>query len=99
PTATIVNAGNVLTWPLLKITGSGLVDITLNGVNFTYNFDTAFVYLECAQGKNRNAYFGTDRKNRRKTGSWPYLSPGNNSLTVNSGTVTEIVVTKRSRFL
>lgn len=97
--AVIVNSGNADTWPLLKITGTGLVDITLNGFNFTYDFDTAYVYLECAQGLTRNAYFGTDRKNRKKTGSWPYLSPGNNTLTVNSGTVAEIVVTKRSRFL
>lgn len=91
-------AGSAVSYPLLKIAGSGLVTITLNGVPFTYNFDTPYIYLECMPGADRGAYYLGTLKNRRKTGGYPYLTPGNNNLSV-SGTVTEIVLSKRTRFL
>ena len=96
--AVINYVGSVFSYPLLKITGTGLVTITLNGISFTYNFDTPYIYLECMPGADRGAYYLGNLKNRRKTGGYPYLTPGNNNLSV-SGTVSEIVLTKRTRFL
>ena len=97
--ATINNPGTVISWPLLKITGTGFVNITLNGVNFTYNFDTPYVYIDCVKGDSRGAYHLTVLKNGQKTGGYPFLNQGDNTLTVNSGIVTQIVVTKRSKYL
>jgi phage-related protein len=96
---TVINYnGSTVSFPLLKIMGTGLVTITLNGISFTYNFDTPYVYIECMPGPDRGSYYLGDLKNRRKTGGYPYLSPGNNNLTV-SGALSEIVVSKRTRYL
>ena len=96
--ATIINNGTVETFPLLKVTGTGTVTVTLNDVSFEYTFDTSYVYVDCMPGPERKAYFGSVKKNRNKNGGWPSLAVGNNSLTF-SGNVTEIVVTKRTRYL
>jgi len=97
--ATINNPGTAESNPLLKITGSGTVNLTLNGVTFEYTFDTPYVYIDCIKGPTRRCYHESVTKTRKKSGGWPTLAPGNNTLTVNSGTVTEVVVTKRTRYL
>lgn len=97
--ATIANAGTVLSLPLLKITGTGTVNLTLNGITFEYIFDTAYVYIDC---DSQEAYYGTTSKNRSLTitgDDYMTLAIGNNSLVVNSGTVTQVLVTKRTRYL
>ncbi|HAO61546.1 MAG TPA: hypothetical protein DCQ90_06420 [Erysipelotrichaceae bacterium] len=96
--ATIVNAGTAESNPLLKITGSGTVNLTLNGTTVEYTFDTPYVYFECIKGPLRKAYHETTNKTRNKSGGWPVLSPGNNTLTINSGTVTQVIVKKRTRY-
>lgn len=97
---TIVNSGTAIAKPLLKIYGTGTIDMTLNGVNFSYVFDTnTYVHIDC---DTMDAYYGSFSKNRSLTivgDVFPTLSPGNNTLTLNSGTVTQVIVTKRSRFL
>lgn len=89
--------GNVNGYPLIKITGSGTVNITFNGVSFSYNFDTPFVFIDCMPGK-QNAYYGDVLKNRRMIGEFPHLNTGGNELLV-SGSVSQIQISKRSRWI
>ena len=104
----IENDGTVFSEPLIKMTGTGIVTLTINGFDYTYNFDTPFVYLDSS---SREAYAsdldieGT-RKTRRLTSEfnrkyqtyWPVLEVGTNVITW-AGTITELVITKRSRYL
>lgn len=97
--ATINNAGTAIAKPLLKITGSGVVNLTLNGVTFEYEFDTPYVYIDC---ESEEVYYGTASKTRnlKITGDeYMTLDVGDNILSINSGTVTEVVVTKRTRYV
>ena len=91
----VTNEGNVNSRPILKITGSGTVTITVDGRSFTYIFDTPFVIVDSLQ---QDAYHEGVLKNRQMTGSFPYLEPGINAVSW-TGTVTSIELTKVSRWL
>ena len=93
--ATYANTGTYFSLPLLKITGTGEVTITINTRSFTLNFDTAYIHVDSA---SREAYHLTTNKNRQMTGDFPYFDVGNNAISW-TGTVTEIVITPRTRFL
>lgn len=101
--ATISNGGTAESLPLLKITGSGTVNLTLNGITFQYIFPSGetYVYIDC---DTMDAYYNatTALRNRSLTitgNVYMKLSVGNNTLALNSGTVSEVVVTKRTRYL
>jgi len=98
--ATYVNDGTVPSKPLLKVTGSGTVVFVVNGVSIEYVFDTAYVYIDC--DKQTVFYSVPEDKNRNCTitgDDWPVLSVGSNTISVTSGTITEIVITPRTRFI
>lgn len=110
--ATIVNSGTAIAYPLLKVTGSGTVVLTLNGVAMEYVFPSgeSEVYIDCGSRDYVNskmiqdAYYLTIASLRNRaltiTGNvFPSLSVGNNTLTLDSGSITSVEVTKRSRFL
>lgn len=110
--ATIVNSGTAIAYPLLKVTGMGPVELSLNGIGFNYVFlpgDTE-VYIDCGSYDYEKSMVIQDAyvvgpvelRNRRLTlpnNKFPYLSPGNNTLNFISGSITSVEVTKRSRFL
>lgn len=91
----IVNHGNTIALPILEITGTGTVTVTLNGFVFTYNFDTPTVVID---SQRRDAYSGSTLKNRRMTGAFPRLNKGNNAISW-TGNITLIRVSGRSRWL
>ena len=93
----LTNAGTVNSLPLLKITGTGTVVITIGGRSFTYVFDTPSVYID---SDSQEAYYlvPTTRKTNKMTGAFPYLTPGVNAVSW-TGTVTQIIITPRSRYL
>lgn len=92
----VTNAGTVNSLPLLKVTGTGTVVMTIGGRSFTYVFGAEpYVYID---SDSQDAYYLTTKKNANMTGSFPYLTPGTNAISW-SGTVTELVVTPRSRYL
>jgi phage-related protein len=104
---TVNNPGTYLTQPLLHITGSGTVVLALNGVTMTYIFpaEETYFHLDCA---SFDTYYDTvaNLRNRSMTITggtatlpFPTLATGNNTLSVTSGTVTEVIVTKRTRYL
>lgn len=110
--ATIVNSGTAIAYPLLKIVGTGTVEFTLNGVAMEYVFPSGEtkVYIDCGSFDYTNsimiqdAYYLTTTSLRNRsltiTGNvFPKLSVGNNTLTIDSGSITSIEVTKRTRYL
>lgn len=97
--ATYVNAGALISKPLLKVSGTGTVVFVVNGTTLTYVFDTAYVYIDC---DTMDAYYLTTLKNRNLsiTGNvYPTLSVGSNTISITSGTITSIVITPRTRFI
>ena len=91
----VTNEGNVNSRPILKITGSDTVTVTVDGRSFTYIFDTPFVIVDSLQ---QDAYHEGVLKNRRMTGAFPILEPGINAISW-TGTVTSIELMKVSRWL
>lgn len=93
----VTNAGTVNSLPLIKITGSGTVVITIGGRSFTYVFDTPSVFID---SESQEAYYlvPTTRKTNKMTGAFPYLTPGVNAISW-TGTVTQLIITPRSRYL
>lgn len=98
----ITNTGTVDSMPLLKLTGTGTVVLTIGSKSFTYIFDTPYVYIDCGSYLNgefkQDAYYGATLKNRKMTGEFPKLLVGANAISW-TGTLTELVVTKRSCWL
>ena len=97
--ATITNTGTYESLPLLKLTGSGAVSITLNGTTFTYTFPSGetYVYIDC---REQTAYYAStvDYRDGSMSGNYPTLAIGSNTL-AKTGTLTQVVVTKRTCFL
>lgn len=93
--ATYTNAGNLFAKPLLKITGSGTVSLTIGASTITIILDNAYVYVD---SDAMDVYYGTTLKNRNATGTFPTFSIGSNSIT-KTGTITELVITPRTRYL
>ena len=97
--ATITNTGTFESLPLLKLTGSGAISITLNGTTFTYTFPSGetYVWIDC---KEQAAYYGTtvDYRDGSMSGNYPVLKVGSNAL-AKTGTVTQAIVSKRTCFL
>lgn len=88
--ATVYNPG-IVSDPYIKITGSGLVTVTINGVPFTVDVDQ-FVEIEFPF-----AWKSFIPKGRTLLG-WPKLQPGANTITW-TGTVTKFEFNGRWRTL
>jgi phage-related protein len=91
----IINFGNIISKPILKITGTGTVTVTINTRSFTYNFDTPFVIVD---SELQDAYHNGVLKNRRMTGNFPFFDIGTNAISW-TGTITSIEITKVSRWI
>lgn len=92
----VTNAGTVNSLPLLKITGTGTVVLTIGGRSFTYEFGAEpYVHID---SEAEDAYYLTAKKNFNMTGAFPYLTPGVNAVSW-TGTVTQLIITPRSRYL
>ena len=92
----VTNAGTVNSLPLLKLTGTGTVVLSIGGRSLTYVFGAEpYVYID---SDIQDAYYSTTKKNANMTGAFPYLTPGVNAVSW-TGTVTELIITPRSRYL
>lgn len=96
---TIVNAGTYESLPLLKLTGSDAISVTLNGTTFTYTFPNGetYVYIDC---REQTAYYASsiDYRDGSMSGNYPTLAIGNNTLAI-IGAITQVIATKRTCFL
>lgn len=94
----VENIGNHTAKPLITITGSGIVELSVNG--------TAICRYEFPSGKDtvildsekQDAYLGSMLKNRNMKGEFPVFEKGNNTLSW-SGTIESIQIKRYSRWL
>lgn len=94
----INNQGLEIAKPIIKLTGSGTVEISINGIAiFRYIFpDTEpTVTIDSLE---EEAYTDTKYMNRYMYGKFPTLNSGNNTISW-SGTLTKIEVQPKSRWL
>ena len=94
----VENLGNHTSKPIITIAGSGIVELSVNGVvicryEFPNEIDT--VTLDC---EKQDAYLGSVLKNRQMTGDFPTFKKGANTLSW-SGTVESIQIKRYSRWL
>ena len=94
----VVNKGNYISKPIIKITGSGTIVFTINGnALFNYTFpdgeDTVII-----DSQKQDAYLGTVLKNRNMSGEFPVLEVGENIITW-EGTISNIEISSKSRWL
>ncbi len=90
------NQGTYYSEPTLEITGSGGVEISINGRSFQYDFDTDTQVL--IDTSKKDASWNGVLKNRKMTGDFPILDVGTNNISW-TGTITEIVLTPKTRWL
>lgn len=94
----IENIGNYTSKPLITITGSGTINLSLNGNSicryvFPEGEDTVILDSE-----KQDAYLGDILKNRNMIGEFPIFNKGNNTLSWD-GAVESIRVKNYSRWL
>lgn len=95
----IRNSGNIYSRPVLTITGTGTINLSLNGVQlFSITMDN---YTSITiDTNNMNAYNGSTLLNRNVTGNYDNfkLNLGKNTISW-SGTVTQIEIDNYSRWI
>lgn len=95
---TVINQGLEDSKPVMTITGSGTVEILINGVaiceyTFPEGEDTVVI-----DSDKQDAYVGTELKNRNMSGEFPTFEPGQNTIAW-SGTINSIIINSQSRWL
>lgn len=92
-TDTVLNAGNVEAKPLIKLVGTGTVDLTVNDVRFAVTFDSdGEIEIDCEkmeETKPKCIYIGF---------KYPTLHPGVNSITFHSGKA-KVFIQKKDRWI
>lgn len=95
---TVTNVGLEYSKPIMKITGSGTVEVLVNGLAvFSYTFPENETEV-IIDSEKEDAYLGKVLKNRNMTGEFPRLLDGDNTISWN-GSVTSIIVEPKSRWL
>lgn len=95
---TIQNTGTRFSRPVYKITGTGSINLIVNGETLTINNDLATVdgifYVDC----ERMLVYNSANQNLmpKTSGKLPFLAVGTNSITW-TGNVTSVKVTKNER--
>lgn len=78
--------------PLIKITGSGTVNLNIGGQVVKVVIDNGDITLD---SETQNAYKGTTNLNAKVTGAFPKLYAGTNAISWSGGTVTKVEITPR----
>ena len=95
---TVNNEGLENSYPIMELTGTGTVIISVNGLEvFTYTFPSGESKVTIDSEKE-DAYLDDVLKNRNMNGEFPVLQPGMNTI-VWSGNVSSIEILPRSRWL
>lgn len=97
-TTAVTNRGNACAYPVIKLSGTGWVDISINDVRFTYNFDEdGQVEIDCLNMEE--TYKGISKAKNIEIGfEYPKLFPGKNTITINSGSCM-IFIKRKDRWL
>lgn len=92
------NVGLEKSKPIIKLTGSGTVGLSLNGstiLTYTFPANETEVIIDSLI---EEAYLGGVYKNRNMVGAFPVLEPGANTISW-SGSLTKIEIQPKSRWL
>lgn len=90
------NAGLEVSKPLIKLEGSGIINLTVNALAVCdITIDEAYVWLD---SEALEAYITGKLKNQMMNGNFPLLQPGANTIGW-TGALTKITVYPRSRWL
>ena len=92
---TITNPGSVYSEPVLTVTGSGDIVLTVGTTIVELDDITDSIVLDCAL---KEAYKGTTLMNEHMVGDFPILVLGLNAISW-TGNVTSVVVTPNWRYL
>ena len=92
---TYKNTGTIYSRPLLKITGTGNVQITINNETFQVKNIVDSVIIDSSLYE---AYSNTVNFNSNMIGNFPILSPGNNIISY-TGNITKFEMTPNTRNL
>ena len=94
----VTNAGLEESKPLIRLEGSGTIELTVGGLSvFSIDIDAGDGYV-LVDSEALDAYVTAGLRNNNMTGDFPTLQPGSNTIGW-TGTLTRIVVTPRSRWL
>lgn len=95
----IRNVGNIYSRPVLTITGTGTINLSLNN-NQLFEIDMGTYTSITIDTNNMNAYNGSTLLNRNVTGSYDNfkLNVGNNTISW-TGTITQIEIDNYSRWI
>lgn len=94
----VINEGLEVSKPLITLTGSGTVELSVNGsAVFSYIFPDGESQVEIDSEKE-DAYWGNVLKNRNMNGEFPVLQPGTNKIEW-TGDVQSVEILPRSRWL
>ena len=94
----VENIGNHTAKPLITITGSGTIELSVNGthiLSYTFPSGENMVVLDC---EKQDAYWNSVLKNRNMVGEFPILEKGNNEISW-YGSIESIEIEKYSRWL
>lgn len=97
--STLINPGTIISFPTIKVNGTGAGSVTVNGKSVSFsNIDEHVILNSEIQETYKDA--GTDliNKNSTKTGDYPVLLPGENIISF-SGGVTSLEITPNWRWL
>ena len=96
---TIRNSGNIYSRPVLTITGTGTIEINLNG-NQLFSINMGDYTSMTIDANNMNAYNGNTLLNRQVTGNYDNfkLNVGKNIISW-TGTVTQVEIDNYSRWI
>ncbi len=92
---TITNPGSVYSEPVLTVTGSGDITLTVGTTIVELTGIAESIVIDCAL---KEAYKGTVLMNEHMTGDFPILVPGLNAISW-TGNVTRVVVKPNWRYL
>ena len=97
-TILVTNEGNIYSKPLIKLTGTGIVDISVNGTRFQYTFDTdPYVEIDCEVMTEK--YDGISKSRQISIGlEYPKLQPGANNIQIHSGNAI-VEIKRKDRWL
>ena len=98
-TLSVTNSGNIDAKPKITITGSGTIDLSLNG-NQIFSIDMSGISTISIDAETMEATGGGVLRNRLVTGDYDafVLQPGSNTLTW-TGNITDIALARYSRWL
>lgn len=94
----IRNSGNYFSKPIITFTGTGTINISVNGEQAcVLNLGTTSESITLDTDK-QEAYFGAELKNRKMQGQFPTFAVGKNVISW-TGNLTQIEITNYSRWL